>query len=79
MPFVKTPGLIGKLYIPEPFTGRPHKHPCRDCFCCQQCSDERCTICRHDPAIPCRKAGPTSRAPGPDDRPNLSLEAAEGS
>jgi hypothetical protein len=46
MAFIRTPGLSGKLYVPEP-GGREHsKRPCPDCFGCQQCSDTRCGVCR---------------------------------
>ena len=45
MPFVTIPGLKGKVYVPESDnTGK--KHPCRDCFSCQHCSDDRCAVCR---------------------------------
>ncbi len=46
MPFVKMPGVTGKVYIPEPIPGQIQKHPCPDCFTCQRCSDDRCTVCR---------------------------------
>lgn len=39
------PGLNGKLYVPDPPPGTPKKHRCIDCFSCQFCSDERCSIC----------------------------------
>jgi len=48
MTFINVPGLAGKLYVPD---GRPpgsKKHPCRDCFGCQQCSDDRCSLCRSE-------------------------------
>ena len=48
MTFINVPGLAGKLYVPD---GRSHgskKHPCRDCFGCQQCSDDRCSLCRSE-------------------------------
>lgn len=45
MPFEKCPGLPGKIYTPEPNASGSRKHPCRDCFCCQNCSDERCGLC----------------------------------
>jgi hypothetical protein len=77
MAFVKLPGSIGKLYVPEAHTAQAPKHPCPDCFCCQRCGDERCAVCRQDPSIPCRKAGPTSRAPGPGDPADRDPEAAE--
>ena len=46
MPFVDMPGLPGKLYVPASDRRRPRKHPCRDCFTCQMCSDARCEACR---------------------------------
>jgi hypothetical protein len=62
MPFVKMPGVIGKVYVPEPIPGQAQKHPCLDCFACQQCSDDRCTVCRpeaiiHGSSINCRRSG----------------------
>ena len=44
--FVRVPGLSGKVYVPEPCPAASKKHPCRDCFGCQQCSDDRCWLCR---------------------------------
>jgi len=46
MPFVKVPGVTGKVYVPEASAGQTKKHPCPDCFACQQCSDDRCNVCR---------------------------------
>jgi len=65
MPFVKMPGVIGKVYVPEPIPGQAQKHPCPDCFACQQCSDDRCTVCRSEAAvrhnrINCRRSGSES-------------------
>jgi len=62
MPFVKMPGVIGKVYVPEPIPGQTQKHPCPDCFACQQCSDDRCTVCRSEAtirrnSINCRRSG----------------------
>jgi len=45
MPFVKVPGLIGKVYVPEKQDKSLKKHPCKDCFFCQSCSDDRCRMC----------------------------------
>lgn len=42
-PFIRAGSLPGKLYAPEAASGK--KHPCADCFSCQQCSDERCRMC----------------------------------
>ena len=46
MGFVRLPGLSGKVYVPEPCPAASKKHPCRDCFNCQRCSDDRCGLCR---------------------------------
>ena len=45
MPFVRYPGLEGKVYVPEKVSADAKKHPCRDCFSCQMCSDDRCRSC----------------------------------
>lgn len=39
------PGLTGRVYIPEEEPDAPKKHGCRECFCCQMCSDDRCRLC----------------------------------
>jgi hypothetical protein len=44
MPFVSRPGLNGKIYVPEHCPGRK-KHNCRNCYACQVCSDDRCSLC----------------------------------
>lgn len=46
MPFVSHPGLPGKVYIPVFNTEKFRKHPCRDCFSCQRCGEDRCQVCR---------------------------------
>ncbi|MGD8540845.1 MAG: hypothetical protein PVI39_01035 [Desulfobacteraceae bacterium] len=46
MPFIKMPGLPGKVYIPKPSAARRQKHPCPDCFACQKCPESRCRVCR---------------------------------
>jgi hypothetical protein len=48
VPFIKVPGLSGKVYVPESCSAASKKHPCRDCFGCQQCSDDRCSLCRSE-------------------------------
>jgi hypothetical protein len=45
MPFITIPGLTGKIYVPETDPATPRKHPCRDCFSCQSCTNDRCQIC----------------------------------
>ncbi|MFH1982007.1 MAG: hypothetical protein ABIL58_09185 [Pseudomonadota bacterium] len=48
MPFIIMPGITGKVFVPEGCLITAKKHPCADCFACQQCADERCAICRCD-------------------------------
>ena len=45
MPFVRMPGIAGKVYVPPEDNSIARKNPCRDCFACQFCSDERCSAC----------------------------------
>jgi hypothetical protein len=45
MPFVEMPGLKGKVYVPARQEESCRKHPCRDCYFCQMCSDDRCKLC----------------------------------
>jgi hypothetical protein len=59
MPFVRIDNLPGKVYVPPGWASTPRKHPCRDCHCCQMCSDDRCAVCR----LECR---PDERRPGKD-------------
>lgn len=47
MAFQKLPNNRGLLYVPE-CTAQDKKHPCRDCFSCQWCGDERCRACRRE-------------------------------
>lgn len=46
MPFVRMPGITGKVFIPEECLITEKKHRCSDCFSCQQCTDDRCAVCR---------------------------------
>jgi hypothetical protein len=46
MPFIQLPGVTGKIYVPEEKPAGEKKHNCKDCHCCQMCSDERCNLCR---------------------------------
>jgi hypothetical protein len=48
MAWVKAPGLTGKVYVPDEKLQESKKHPCKDCFACQMCSDDRCSLCRKD-------------------------------
>jgi len=45
MSFVSVPGLKGKVYVPEKPQESLKKHPCRECYFCQFCSDDRCRVC----------------------------------
>ena len=45
MSFVSVPGLKGKVYVPDESREGCKKYPCRDCFSCQQCGDDRCRVC----------------------------------
>ena len=45
MAFVTIPGLKGKVYVPQAPDGYFKKHPCAECFSCQNCSDDRCRVC----------------------------------
>jgi hypothetical protein len=45
MPFVTIPGLKGKVYVPQQAEGSVKKNPCKDCYSCQHCSDDRCGVC----------------------------------
>jgi len=53
MPFETVPGLRGKVYMPEPQTASPKKYACRDCYSCQMCSDDRCSLCRRQRDCDC--------------------------
>ncbi|HRZ27496.1 MAG TPA: hypothetical protein P5295_11865 [Spirochaetota bacterium] len=44
MAFHEIPGRTGRFFIPED-TGGKKKHPCKDCFNCQFCDDDRCRYC----------------------------------
>ncbi|MHB1351576.1 MAG: hypothetical protein C4563_08395 [Desulfobulbus sp.] len=47
MPFQQLPDNRGMIYLPE-CKEKDKKHPCRDCFSCQWCGDERCRACRRE-------------------------------
>ena len=55
MAFVSIPGVKGKVYAPEVRAASLKKHPCKDCFSCQLCSDDRCNLCLSQKT--CRKKG----------------------
>jgi len=45
MPWQTVPGLAGKVYVPD-ISKKGKKYLCKDCFACQNCSQERCQVCR---------------------------------
>ncbi len=45
MAFERIDGFKGKLFIPDVQKNSEKKHPCKDCFSCQHCEDERCELC----------------------------------
>jgi hypothetical protein len=47
MPWRTIPGIIGKVYVPDSLKSGK-KHACPDCFRCQNCSSERCHVCREE-------------------------------
>ena len=48
--FIVIPGVKGKVFKPEERFDLPKKHPCKNCYSCQLCSDDRCTLCRTLPS-----------------------------
>ena len=46
MPFIRVPGLEGKVFVPMTDPGMRKKHPCKDCHFCQMCGDDRCALCK---------------------------------
>jgi len=44
MAYRRIKGFKGLVYEPEP-DQMGSKHKCKDCFCCQWCSDSRCEPC----------------------------------
>ncbi len=52
-------GIKGRVFIPEDTPTVHKKHACPDCYQCQQCSDDRCQICRSAEEYPAHpKIGP---------------------
>ena len=49
MAFITLPGITGKVYVPEENPKRSRKHPCKACYSCQLCSDDRCKVCLAQP------------------------------
>jgi hypothetical protein len=69
MPFITLCGVTGRVYVPPTVRAHPQKHPCRDCFDCLGCSDDRCNLCR--PPSVLRPDGDES-ASGESQRPPTS-------
>jgi len=44
MAYRRIRGIPGLVYEPE-HDQAGSKHKCKDCFCCQWCSDSRCRLC----------------------------------
>ena len=57
MAWINVPGLTGKVYVPDDAGPMQKKHPCKACFSCQWCDENRCQVCRNDPA---KADGPAS-------------------
>jgi hypothetical protein len=55
MPFTTVRGLKGKVYVPDQPKEGTRKHPCKDCYSCQLCSDDRCRICLSLKSCHCEK------------------------
>jgi hypothetical protein len=50
MAWINVPGLAGKVYLPEDTGHVQKKHPCKACFACQWCDENRCQVCRNGSA-----------------------------
>jgi hypothetical protein len=48
MAWVHVPGLAGNVYVPDDTGQVQKKHPCKGCFSCQWCDENRCRVCRCD-------------------------------
>lgn len=48
MAWMNVPGLVGKVYVPDHAGQILKKHPCKACFSCQWCDENRCRVCRGD-------------------------------
>jgi hypothetical protein len=46
MAWIAVPGLSGKVYVPDDTGQVKKKHPCKACFACQWCDENRCQVCR---------------------------------
>ena len=46
MTFEAVRGLKGKVYVPAATEGAARRYPCKECYVCQLCSEDRCRVCR---------------------------------
>lgn len=61
--FAPAEGFPGKVFVPGQRSETRRKHPCRQCFFCQMCGDDRCALCLTPPTGCCR---PVEEPPLPD-------------
>lgn len=48
MAWINVPGLTGKVFLPDDVGQMQKKHPCKTCFSCQWCDENRCHVCRRE-------------------------------
>jgi hypothetical protein len=72
MAWVNVPGLPGRVYLPQDADPEHKKHPCKTCFSCQWCDENRCQVCRVDqrteavePGSCCRRRPATTTKTSP--------------
>ena len=53
MAFATVRGLKGKVYVPDASKEGNRKHSCQDCYSCQLCSDDRCSVCLSQKSCQC--------------------------
>ena len=60
MAYRRIRGIPGLVYEPDP-NPEGSKHPCKDCFFCQWCSDSRCESCLKEKKRSKKKTGKKSK------------------
>jgi hypothetical protein len=45
MGFMTSDLIKGRIFVPAKPPAHSRKHPCKDCFSCQHCGDDRCGLC----------------------------------
>lgn len=60
MAFTTVRGLKGKVYVPDPPKEATRKHSCKDCYSCQLCSDDRCSVCLSQKSCQCENKAEAS-------------------